>query len=111
MRRIVILAEGAFTIRSAKTATGVLRYGQDQVVAVIDSTRANQDVSHALADPTLGVGIPVVRDIHEALELRPEALLIGIAPAGGALPEEWQGQLLTAIAAGLDIISGLHTFL
>jgi uncharacterized NAD-dependent epimerase/dehydratase family protein len=59
----------------------------------------------------LGVGIPVVRDIHAALELHPEALLIGIAAAGGELPEEWHGQLLTAIAAGLDIISGLHTFL
>ena len=111
MRKIVILAEGAFTPRSAKTATGVLRYGQDQVVAVIDSTRANQDVSQALADPTLGVGIPVVHDIHAALSLHPEALLIGIAPAGGALPTTWHGQLLTAMAAGLDIISGLHSFL
>jgi uncharacterized NAD-dependent epimerase/dehydratase family protein len=30
---------------------------------------------------------------------------------GGALPPEWRWQLLTAIEAGLDIISGLHFFL
>lgn len=110
MRRIAILAEGAFDWRSAKTATGVLRYGKDMVVAVIDSTRAGQDVAHAL-DDSLGAGIPIVRDIHEALNYQPDTLLIGTASRGGALPEAWRWQLLTAIAARLDIISGLHVFL
>jgi uncharacterized NAD-dependent epimerase/dehydratase family protein len=110
MRRIAILAEGAFEWHYGKTATGVIRYGKDTVVAVIDSTKAGQDVSHALNAP-LGEGIPVVRDIHEALSYQPDSLLIGIAPMGGALPEAWRWQLLTAIHAGLDIISGLHVFL
>jgi uncharacterized NAD-dependent epimerase/dehydratase family protein len=110
MRRIAILAEGAFEWHYGKTATGVIRYGKDTVVAVIDSTRAGQDVSQAL-DAPLGKGIPVVRDIHEALTYRPDSLLIGIAPMGGALPEAWRWQLLTAIDAGLDIISGLHFFI
>lgn len=110
MRRIAILAEGAFEWHYGKTATGVIRYSKDTVVAVIDSTKAGQDVSHALNAP-LGVGIPVVRDIHEALTYQPDSLLIGIAPMGGALPEDWRWQLLTAIRAGLDIISGLHVFL
>jgi uncharacterized NAD-dependent epimerase/dehydratase family protein len=110
MRRIAILAEGAFEWHYGKTATGVIRYGKDQVVAVIDSTKAGQDVSHAL-DASIGVGIPVVRDINEALKYHPDTLLIGIAPMGGALPPEWRWQLLTAIEAGLDIISGLHFFL
>jgi uncharacterized NAD-dependent epimerase/dehydratase family protein len=30
---------------------------------------------------------------------------------GGALPEEWRWQLLKAIDAGLDIVSGLHFFI
>src|SRR5215467_10733474 len=110
MRRIVILAEGAFGWHSGKTATGVIRYGQDQVVAVIDSTKAGQDVSQAL-EADLGRGIPIVRDIHEALSYRPDTLLIGIAPKGGDLPPEWRGQLLASIEAGLDIISGLHFFI
>ncbi|HLG77739.1 MAG TPA: DUF1611 domain-containing protein [Ktedonobacteraceae bacterium] len=110
MRTIAIMAEGAFELHSGKTATGVIRYGQDHVVAVIDSTRAGQDVSQAL-QIDLGKGIPVVRDIREALTYHPDTLLIGIAPRGGNLPPEWRWQLLAAIEAGLDIVSGLHFFI
>ena len=110
MRRIAILAEGAFTWRTAKTATGVIRYGKDPVVAVIDSTHTGKDVSQAL-DAHVGIGIPIVQDIHEALTYQPNTLMIGIAPVGGALPSSWRWQLLTAIEAGLDIISGLHFFI
>src|SRR2546421_4694356 len=110
MRRIAILAEGAFEWHYGKTATGVIRYGKDPVVAVIDSTKAGMDVSQALK-ASFGQGIPVVRDIHEALAYQPDTLLIGIAPQGGNLPREWRWQLLAAIEAGLDIVSGLHMFL
>src|SRR6202035_3723222 len=109
MRKIAILAEGAFEWHYGKAATGVIHYGKDEVVAVIDSRNVGKDVAQAL-NASFGQGIPVVRDINEALEYRPDSLLIGIAPMGGALPEEWRWQLLTAIDAGLDIISGLHFF-
>ena len=110
MRRIAILAEGAFEWHYGKTATGVIRYGIDTVVAVIDSTKAGSDVSQALG-ASIGRGIPVVRDINEALNYHPDTLLIGIAPIGGALPAAWRWQLLTAIEAPLNIISGLHFFI
>ncbi len=110
MRRIAILAEGLFEWHYGKTATGVIRYGQDLVVAVIDSTKVGQDVSHALEAP-IGIGIPIVRDIHEALHYQPDTLLIGIAPQGGVLPASWRWQLLAAIESGLNIVSGLHSFL
>jgi uncharacterized NAD-dependent epimerase/dehydratase family protein len=110
MQRIAILAEGAFEWHYGKTATGVIRYGKEPVVAVIDSTKAGQDVAEALG-ASFGIGIPVVRDINVALNFQPDVLLIGIAPMGGALPPEWHWQLLKAIDAGLDIISGLHFFL
>jgi uncharacterized NAD-dependent epimerase/dehydratase family protein len=110
MRRVAILAEGAFHPHTGKTATGVIRYGREPVVAVIDSTKAGLDVSHAL-NMEIGRGIPVVRDIYEAMTCGPDTLLIGIAPMGGALPESWRWQLLAALEAGLDLISGLHVFL
>lgn len=110
MRKIAILAEGAFNWHNGKTATGVIRYGKDPVVAVIDSTHAGQEVSQVLkAD--MGHGVPVVKDIHEALTHQPDTLLIGIAPMGGVLPAAWKWQLLAAIDAGLDVVSGLHSFL
>lgn len=110
MSRIAILAEGSFERHYGKTAMGVLRYGKEPVVAVIDSTRAGQDVAQTL-QVDFGHGIPVVRDIHEALTYQPDTLLIGIAPKGGALPVSWRWQLLAAMEAGLNIVSGLHMFL
>lgn len=109
MKKIVILAEGAFELHYGKTATGVIRYGRDEVVAVIDSTRAGQDVAQALG-VDLGRGIPVIRDISEALQYQPDTLLIGIAPQGGNLPAAWRWQLLTAMEKGLNIVNGLHVF-
>jgi uncharacterized NAD-dependent epimerase/dehydratase family protein len=47
----------------------------------------------------------------EGLALRPDAVLIGIAPQGGRLPEEWRAWLAEALDAGCDLWSGLHTFL
>src|SRR6185503_6482340 len=41
----------------------------------------------------------------------PNTLLIGIAPTGGKLPDSWRRTILAAIEAGLDVHSGLHTFL
>ena len=108
-RHLVILAEGQFGFHHGKTAVGVIRYGPDDVVVVIDSTQAGGNVSTILP----GRDIPIVGPLAEALALqpRPDTLLIGIAPTGGRLPESWRRTILEAIAAGLDVHSGLHTFL
>jgi uncharacterized NAD-dependent epimerase/dehydratase family protein len=37
------------------------------------------------------------------------SIVIGVAPTGGQLPAHWQDDLEAAIAAGLDVVSGLHT--
>jgi uncharacterized NAD-dependent epimerase/dehydratase family protein len=109
LRRLVILTEGEFGPHSAKTAYGVIRYGRDDVVAVLDSTRAGENVSAFLP----GHDIPFVSTLDEALALPtpPTALLIGIAPTGGRLPTAWRTVIKAAIAAGLDVLSGLHTFI
>ncbi len=111
-RRLVILAEGEFGFHHAKTAMGVIRYGRDSVVAVIDSTRAGSNVQEVLgASPRFD--IPIVATLDEALALPqpPHALLIGIAPTGGKLPQSWRQTILAAIHNDLDVLSGLHTLL
>jgi uncharacterized NAD-dependent epimerase/dehydratase family protein len=107
-RRLVILTEGQFGVHDAKTAVGVIRYGPDDVVAVLDSTIAGRNIGEWLP----GHDIPVVATLDEALALprRPTTLLIGIAPTGGKLPPAWRATILAAIEAGLDIHSGLHQF-
>ncbi len=112
MRRIAVLAEGYFNWQDAKTAVGILRYRSDTVVAVIDSTNVGRDAAQVLGDPDgPGKGVPVVANVSAALAYAPDTLVIGIAPIGGQLPAVWKAEILQAIAAGLDIVSGLHHFL
>jgi uncharacterized NAD-dependent epimerase/dehydratase family protein len=105
-RRYAILAEGWFANRHAKTAHGLIRYGRDEVVAVIDSTLAGRSVRDVM--PELGRDAPKVGSLEEVLELSPTSILVGLAPAGGRLPEEWMDTLRAAGDAGLEIVSGLH---
>lgn len=107
-KRIVILTEGNTDPTPAKMASGVLRYRTDEVVALIDSTQAGRDVSELMG---VGKGIPILASLTEALALKPDQLLIGITPAGGQLPFAWRATILQAIASGLDVASGMHTFL
>jgi D-glutamate N-acetyltransferase len=111
-RRLVILAEGNFGFHHGKTAMGVIRFGRDKVVAVIDSTQAGRNVREWLGDSGR-YDIPIVASLSDAIGFLPraDAMLIGIAPTGGRLPDEWRQMILSAIRAGLDVLSGLHTFL
>jgi D-glutamate N-acetyltransferase len=108
-RRLVIMTEGQFGIHHAKTAIGVIRYGRDTIVAILDSAMAGRNVREFLP----AFDIPFVGTLGDALggPVRPDGLLIGIAPTGGRFPPAWRRTILEAIAAGLDIHSGLHQFL
>lgn len=108
-RRIAHLAEGLLSPRHAKTTCGVMRYGHHESVAVIDSTNAGRTAGELLGG--LGAGVPVVASLKDALALGPDTLLVGIAPTGGVLPLAWRETIARALAAGLDVISGLHEFL
>lgn len=105
-RRYAVLAEGWFANRHAKTAHGLIRYGKDEVVCVIDSTLAGRRVAEVL--PDLGRDAPIVASLDEAQEHSPTSILVGLAPAGGKLPADWMETLRAAADAGLEIVSGLH---
>ncbi|HLM33675.1 MAG TPA: DUF1611 domain-containing protein, partial [Gaiellaceae bacterium] len=53
----------------------------------------------------------VVGSVKEALRYEPNTALVGVATSGGRLPQAWQTILRDAIAAGLDVESGMHEFL
>ena len=106
--KIAILAEGSFGILESKTATVLVRYLPENVVAVIDSENAGRDTSEVIE---IGEGIPIVGTLAEALRFEPTMLAIGIAPPGGELPQAWRTILHEAIHNRLHIMSGLHQFL
>lgn len=107
-RRYAVLAPGEFE-NNAKTAHGVIRYGSDDIVAVIDPAHAGSTVDQVL--PHLRCNAPFVADLESALVHRPTSLLIGVAPQGGALPQTWRDEIVRALHAELEIVSGLHDVL
>ncbi len=109
MRRYAILAPGLFASRAAKTAHGVIAYSGDATVAVVDPDHAGTRVRDAV--PYLQHDAPVVATLDDALAYEPNALLVGVAPPGGALPSTWRASILRALEARLEVVSGLHQFL
>ena len=106
--RFLVLAEGKFGPLSSKTANGCIRYSPERVVAILDSSTAGKTSQDVIG---FGGAIPVVGSFDEGLRLQPNALLIGIAPQGGQLPESWRGWIRSAIEQRLEIWSGLHFFI
>lgn len=106
--RFLVLADGEFSPMTSKTANSVIRYLPDRVLGVVDRVNAGKTVQQVLG---FGGEIPVLGSMEEGLRRKPTAVLIGIAPAGGRLPDEWRGWLADALDAGCDLWSGLHTFL
>ena len=101
-RRILILGEGfSHDPHYGKTMRGIIRYGPDPVVAILDSARVGAEHE----------GIPIVGTVDEALVYEPTVAVVGVATQGGRFPPAWRELLKASIAAGLDVESGLHEFL
>ena len=102
MKKLLILAEGYLADpHHGKTARGVVNYGQDEVVAILDSTFAGTEFQ----------GIPVVTSVLAAREHGPTDAIVGVAPTGGRLPPEFRAQIVDAIESGLHVEAGMHEFL
>jgi uncharacterized NAD-dependent epimerase/dehydratase family protein len=108
--RFLVIADGQFGPETSKTANSCIRYFPERIVGVFDRVQAGKTVQEVLG---FGGAIPVVGDFAAGLALGggATAVLIGIAPAGGRLPEEWRGWLRLAIERKLEVWSGLHTFI
>ena len=101
-RRILILGEGfSHDPHYGKTMRGIIRYGQDPVVAILDSARAGEEQD----------GIPIVGTVEDSLGFDPTVAVVGVATQGGRFPPAWRELLRSCIAHGLDLESGLHEFI
>jgi uncharacterized NAD-dependent epimerase/dehydratase family protein len=107
--RLALFTGGAFADSHAKTAHGILRYGPRENVCVVDAAEAGRTADEVV--PYVGRPVPIVAGVADAVALGANVLVIGVAPFGGALTDEWRAALLEAIAAGLHVEAGLHTVL
>ena len=103
--QIAVLAHESFPER-AKTAVGLLRYGDHEVRAVLDRDRTGERVSDVLDSVQ---DAPIVASMDDVPEIA--ALVIGVAPIGGAFDESWRPDVRAALERGCHVMSGLHDFL
>ncbi|MBD2741087.1 DUF1611 domain-containing protein [Coleofasciculus sp. FACHB-1120] len=104
-RVAILLHEGIRGIHG-KTGLALLRYTEALVVAVIDRQCAGESLRELTGIPR---EVPIVASVEEALAYTPDILAIGIAPPGGALPDEWWQEVKQGVAGGLSVVNGLHT--
>ena len=107
-KRFVILCHDAFNYIKNKTGNMLIRYRPDEVVAVIDTEKVGSN-----CEEEVGVGgdTPVLANFNASLHLKPDTLVIGNATQGGFISEEYRQEIINAINAGCDVISGMHQFL
>lgn len=102
---IAIYMEGAVGEVAGKMGYGVLRYSPNRIVCIVDSVTAGQDIVKLVNSPR---SCPIVATIGEAAALGAKAMILGIAPPGGQIPDEWYPALDDVVAHGMSLVNGLH---
>ena len=105
-RRVAILLHDGIKGAHGKTGVALLRYSEATIVAVIDRECAGKSLPKLTG---INRDVPIVATVEKALAYKPDVLVIGIAPSGGVLPDEWWQEIKQAVASGLSIVNGLHT--
>ena len=80
----------------AKTGFGIVQWNPERVAGQLRFPGCE-----------VSLGVPDLT-VEEAVAAGVRSLLIGVAPVGGAVPDDWWACIEEAAAAGLDIICGLH---
>lgn len=81
---------------AAKTAQGIVDWRPEWCLGQLRLSGCKADLK--LPDMT----------IKQAAEAGVRTLIVGVANAGGVLPDHWSATIVEAIEAGMDIASGLH---
>ncbi|MBH8561703.1 DUF1611 domain-containing protein [Nostoc sp. CENA67] len=105
-QKVAILLHEGCNGTHGKTGLAILRYSEAPIVAVIDRESAGKSLSEITG---LKRDVPIVASVAAALEYKPEVLVIGIAPKGGAVPDDYWLDIKNALEAGMSLVNGLHT--
>ena len=104
-QKLAIYMEENLDSDYGKMGYGVMRYIDNPVACVIDSTCAGKKVNQAC---NLPFDYPVVASVQEAVNLGAEVLVLGTAPSGGRVPDDWYPPMQQALNSGMNIVNGLH---
>ena len=104
-QKIAIYMDKSLDSDYGKMGFGVMRFSQNPIACVIDTEHAGKIVSDVA---NLPFDYPVVSNLTEAKALGAEVLVLGTAPSGGRIPDEWMGPLNEAMDLGMSLVNGLH---
>lgn len=109
----VIFTHGFLDSQSAKTAHGLIRGTERyQVLGVIDHVSAGKDAGEVIDGKNRSIPIfPSLADFINQTNSKPDFFIIGIANAGGKIPQDWKPLIEEALKNGISIVSGMHEFL
>ena len=104
-QKVAVFMQGYLHSDFGKMGLGVLRYLTNPIVGVIDSEHAGSNINLEL---DLDRNVPICATLNEVIEKGAEVLILGIAPSGGQIPQNWMPVIEAAILKGLSIVNGLH---
>ena len=106
--KIALFMEGHLQSDYGKMGFGVLRYAKNEIVAVVDTHFAGQNLEEITGIPHQA---PIVGHIKESRRLGANVLVLGISPSGGRIPQDWLLLIEAAVLEGMSIVNGLHDLL
>ena len=104
-QKVAIYMQGFLHSDFGKMGLGVIRYLENPIVGLIDAENAGSNIN---IEHNIDRDIPIYKSLEEVVNKGAEVLVLGIAPSGGKIPNDWLPLIKAAVKSGLSIINGLH---
>jgi len=105
-QKIAVLLHEGIRGTHGKTGLSLLRYSDAPIVVAIDRDCPGQSLPQLTG---IQRDVPIVASVKDAIAFNPQVLVIGIAPKGGSLPDDYWHEIKDALVGGMSIVNGLHT--
>jgi len=115
---VIVLTGGKLDSKSAKTAHGLLRGSERfNVISIVDKKFSGKHVDidkrGKIKITNEKTNIKIFKDLKSFLKhsIKVDYCVIGVASAGGILPEEMREDVILALNNNISIVNGLHSIL
>ena len=105
-QKVAVWMEGSLDDDYGKMGISAMRYLENEIVCVIDSTNSGKVVTEV--SPIIKKDILIVDSLEKAKSMGASVLVMGVLTSGGVLPDHWEGPIIKALKLGLSLINGLH---
>ena len=110
--KAIVLTNGVYNTKSAKTAHGLVRgSSRFDILGIIDNKFYDNDAGKLLDGKYRNIPIYETLSSFLNLNINIDYCIIGVASAGGVLPEKMRSDIILSLKNNISIINGLHSFL